>query len=91
MAGKTPLCLGVTIFNLVKVEDKSNGVVNHHWVNLFNDRIDSAGLIELNISGRAYTWGNSQDNLIYANIDRILASTNWESHFPLTTLKTLLG
>lgn len=64
-------------FNLVRsVSDKSNGIVNFKWMDLFNDWIERWGLIELNPTNRKFTWTNNQDRVILAKIDRILVSTN---------------
>ena len=43
-------------FNLVcNVKDKSNGVINHKWADLFMDWVNKFGLIELKPSSRAFT------------------------------------
>lgn len=43
-------------FNLVSsCKEKSNGLVNLKWVDLFKDWINKFGLIELKTSTRAYT------------------------------------
>jgi endonuclease/exonuclease/phosphatase family metal-dependent hydrolase len=77
-------------FNLVRnASEKSNGNVNRHWSFLFNDWINKHGLINFKICNKSFTWANNQDTLIMAAIDRILACTNWECHFPLTTVKAL--
>lgn len=77
-------------FNLVRSsEEKNTGVVNYHWVNLFNDWVNKYGLIELKNSGRKYTWANNQDNLVMANIDKVFMSTCWEAMFPSVQLKAL--
>ena len=36
-----------------------------------------------------YTWSNNQDNLVMAKIDRIFVSTEWDSGFPLASVKCL--
>lgn len=42
--------------NLVReCRDKSNGVINQHWANLFNVWINKFGLIEVKNSGRRFT------------------------------------
>ena len=47
-------------------------------------------LIELKPSNRLFTWSNNQsNNLILAALDKVFASTDWDSHFPLSTVKAL--
>ena len=41
------------------------------------------------LANRVFTWSNNQDNTIFAAIDRVFSSTNWDAHFPLTTLCAL--
>lgn len=45
------------------------------------------GLLELNVTNRAFTWSNKQDNPIMAKIDRMFVSTEWGRAFPLSTIK----
>lgn len=71
-------------FNLVRwVTDKSNGVVNKHWADAFNNWINMHGLIELKSSSRNFTWSNNQENAILANIDRVFMDTSWDVCFCL--------
>lgn len=84
-----PLLVGGD-FNLVRfISDKSNSTINHRWADGFNNWIDKWGLIELNASNKKFTWTNNQDPLIFAKIDRIFVSTEWESAFPLSSIKAL--
>ena len=77
-------------FNLIReASEKSSGAINQHWAYLFNDWIIKFGLIELKINGRKFTWGNNQDNLVMATIDRVFMSTDWASEFPGVHLKAL--
>jgi hypothetical protein len=39
------------------------------------------------MTGRQYTWAGSGDNPTYEKLDRVLASTEWEAHFPLTRVE----
>jgi hypothetical protein len=49
---------------------------------MFNDWINKFGLIEIKNSSRQFTWGNNQDNLVMALLDRVFVSTCWEKMFP---------
>jgi endonuclease/exonuclease/phosphatase family metal-dependent hydrolase len=41
------------------------------------------------MSGRKYTWANSREVSTYERLDRVLASTEWEERFPLSTVVAL--
>jgi endonuclease/exonuclease/phosphatase family metal-dependent hydrolase len=75
-------------FNIMRrPEDKSSGVFDHKWPSHFNAVIESLGLREIVMTGRQYTWVGSGDNPTYEKLDRVLASTEWEAHFPLTRVE----
>jgi mannosylglycoprotein endo-beta-mannosidase len=77
-------------FNLIKEKkEKSTGNINQHWANLFNDWINKFDLIELKSAGRLYTWGNNQDNMIMAALDRVFVTTCWEKMFPSVSVRNL--
>ena len=77
-------------FNLVRNEsEKSSGLVNHHTTFLFNDWINRWGLLEISISNRGFIWSNNQDNPIFAVLDRVFASVDWDSYFPMSSLTAL--
>jgi hypothetical protein len=70
-------------FNLIREScEKSTGNINQHWADLFNDWINKFALVEIKNSSRRFTWGNNQENLVMALLDRIFVSTCWESLFP---------
>ena len=77
-------------FNLVRsYSEKSSGVVNQHWVNLFNDWINRFGLIELKCAGRLFTWSNNQSSPVMATLDRVLVSTCWDAMYPASQVMAL--
>ena len=57
------------------------------WPKLFNDVIESLDLKEIVMSGHQYTWAVPGDNPIFEKLDRVLASTDWEDKFPLSTVE----
>jgi hypothetical protein len=67
----------------------TNSIIDHRWADGFNNWIDRWGLIELDASNRKFTWTNNQDPPIFLKIDRIFVSTEWESAFPLASVKAL--
>lgn len=79
-------------FNLVRSSaEKSNGIVDFRWVDIFNGWIDKWALIDLELGDRKFTWTNNQDKRIMARIDRVFISTEWKSSFPLTKIRSLDG
>ena len=46
-------------------------------------------LLKIDMSGRNYTWGNNQENMIMSKIDRIFCTTELEAIFPLCTSQAL--
>lgn len=56
---------------------------------LFNDFISANELIEIKRCGSRFTWTNKQERPIFSNIDRILATTEWENKFPLFSASSL--
>ena len=76
-------------FNLVcNQSEKSNGVINHHWSNLFNDWINTWGLVELKNSTRSFSWSNNQNQPIMAAIDKIFCSTEFSQNYLLSYVTT---
>lgn len=44
-------------------------------------------LFELLIRERKYTWSSIKESPSLAKLDRILVSTEWDTKFPLTTVR----
>jgi endonuclease/exonuclease/phosphatase (EEP) superfamily protein YafD len=77
-------------FNLVRSHlDKSNGNIDHRWADKFNAWVDIWALVEIGLTGRAFTWANNQENLIMSRIDRIFCTTEFEERFPLAHARAL--
>jgi hypothetical protein len=49
--------------------DKSNGITDHRWADKFNEWVETYSLLEVKLSNRKVTWGNTLENLIMSNID----------------------
>ena len=45
--------------------------------------------MEIQLSGRKYTWSNNQEDPTFALLDRVLVSPSWEENFPLVTVTAL--
>ena len=72
-----------------KSEEKNKPGGYDHWSFVFNAIIDQAGLRELPLNGRKFTWANNLEEPKYEKLDRILICPNWEDHYPLTKVYAL--
>jgi hypothetical protein len=70
-------------FNLIRHhEDRNKGQGVPRLMNLFNNFIGSFLFREIYVSGMKFTWSNKQQNPTLIKLDRILASTDWDSQYP---------
>ena len=77
-------------FNLLRFpHEKSKGRFDDHWPFLFNAVIDSLDLREVSMVGRQFTWANSLPEPTYEKLDRVLMDTDWESKFPMVSVRAL--
>ena len=71
-------------FNVIrKSTDKNKPGGYNHWSFVFNAIIEQAGLRELPLNGRKFTWANNQAEPTYEKLDRVLICLDWEDHYPL--------
>ncbi|KAK9005869.1 hypothetical protein V6N11_043289 [Hibiscus sabdariffa] len=72
--------------NVVSSQDEKLGGMpfNPNDANSYFDFIDSRGLIDMPISGGAFTWSNQRRNeeAILEKLDRVLCSPEWSILFP---------
>jgi hypothetical protein len=69
-------------FNILRNEsDKNKPGGTNRWSSLFNSIIDVHDLIELELSGRLYTWSNNRNPPTYEKLDRFLVSPEWDLHY----------
>ena len=45
--------------------------------------------MEISVSNRVFTWSNNQISPVFAVLDRVFISVNWDTHFPFSTLVAL--
>jgi exonuclease III len=69
--------------------DKNNDNIDYRWVDKFNTWVDMWALLEINLAGRAYTWGNNQENQVMCRLDRVFCTTHFDSAFPLANIRAL--
>ena len=86
---KCPMLIGGD-FNILRFSSEKNKTFhsNKHS-NLFNFIINSFELRDLAINGGRFTWSNNQEDPILEKLDRVLISEEWETYFPLTTLRKI--
>ena len=74
-------------FNLVaNSREKSNGIVDQKWVDLFKDWTNHHGLVDLRSSSRSFTWTNNQEQPIMAALDKFMCNTSFEQKYPLAVV-----
>ena len=69
--------------------EKNKPPGNDHWSFVSNAIIEQAGLRELPLGGRKYTWANNEIDPTYETLDIVLICPDWEEHYPLTTVQAL--
>jgi exonuclease III len=76
-----PLLIGGD-FNILRREsDKNKPGGTNKWSALFNSIIDVHDLIELDLSGRHFTWSNNRNPPTFEKLDRFLVSPDWDLHY----------
>jgi hypothetical protein len=77
-------------FNMLRFwHEKSKGRFDNPWPFLFNIVIDSFDLWEVTMVGRQFTWANSLPEPTFEKLDRVLMDANWESKFPMVSVRAL--
>ncbi|XP_037427211.1 uncharacterized protein LOC119292489 [Triticum dicoccoides] len=81
-------CLVGGDFNIIRNgKEKNKPMLNEQWSFMFNAIIEQAGLRELPLNGRRYTWANNQEDPTFEKLDRVLMCPAWEEKYPLTILQ----
>lgn len=76
-------------FNEVRVpEERLNSVFDQNASFVFNNFIRSAGLVEYNMGGSAYTY-MSNDGIKLSKLDRVLVSFSFMNQWPSAAFRTL--
>lgn len=77
-------------FNLVRwMIDRSGDFRSIPLMDLFNQFIQDAALIDIPLKNRQYTWSNKRPQPTFSKIDRVFVSTHWNITYPLITLEAL--
>jgi hypothetical protein len=77
-------------FNLVRSQrHKNKGPINFQMASAFNNFIYCWGLIDLKDPTRTFTWSNNQVDHALEVLDRAMIIVEWDSRYPLSSLKIL--
>lgn len=83
-------CLVGGDFNLIRnSSEKNKPNETDHWSFVFNVIIEHAGLRELPLNGRNFTWANNLVDPTIEKLDRVLICPDWEEHYPLSFRQAL--
>lgn len=75
-------------FNLVRwLIDHSGDYRGFQFMDLFNNFIRDAGLIEIQLQNCAFTWSNKRPNPSLSKLDRALISSDWSLQHSVITLE----
>lgn len=84
-----PWCLAGD-FNLVRwLIDRFRDLHNSPLMNLFNDFVNKAALVDLLIKNRAYAWYSKRLSLSFSRLDRVFTTPNWQLNDPIMNLEAL--
>jgi endonuclease/exonuclease/phosphatase family metal-dependent hydrolase len=68
---------------------KNNDNIDYRWVDKFNTWVEMWALLEINLAGRAYTWGNNHENQVMCRFDRVFCTTHFDVAFSLVNIRAL--
>nr|CAD1824961.1 unnamed protein product [Ananas comosus var. bracteatus] len=74
---------------LLSLNDKNGLPSNTADILAFREAVSDAGLIDLPIMNKSFTWSNGRRNPTLERLDRVLISQDWLLCFPRSTLKAL--
>lgn len=77
-------------FNLIRrPEDRNREGGDAAEMYLFNEAIDTLGLIELLMHGRHFTWTNKQLSPLLERLDWFFTSNAWTETYPNTIVRSM--
>ncbi|XP_078173997.1 uncharacterized protein LOC144567705 [Carex rostrata] len=70
-------------FNLLRwMTDRSTGATCFDLMDLFNQFIRTAGLVDVPLKNRAYTWSSKRPTPTFSKLDRVFTSPEWPLQYP---------
>lgn len=77
-------------FNLVRwMVDRTGNFQGFGLMDSFNDFITRAGLIDVQLKNRSYTWSSKRPMPSFSKLDRVLISPDWTTTYPVISLQAL--
>lgn len=77
-------------FNLVRwLTDISASLSNFRLMQLFNDFVAGAGLVDTPLRNRLFTWSSKRPQPIFSKLDRVFITIEWTEAYPVITLEAL--
>lgn len=77
-------------FNLVRwLVDRSGDYREFGLMDSFNELIRDAGLIDVQLKNRKYTWSSKRPEPTFSKLDRVLTTVEWTLSYPIITLEAL--
>lgn len=75
-------------FNLVRwLTDRSSSIRGFTLIELFNSFISDAGIVDVPLRNRAYTWSSHRPTPVFSRLDRVFLSHEWQNSYPIITLE----
>lgn len=77
-------------FNVIYMAvNKNNGRLHPGTMRRFRDLLDDLSLVEVDLSGRLFTWSNGRDRPTLVRLDWAFASLDWIEQYPSHHLRCL--
>lgn len=77
-------------FNMARwLIDRSGNQRSFRLMELYNDFIRVANLIDVPLQNRAYTWCSNRPQPVFSRIDRVFMTADWSGRFPVINLQAL--
>lgn len=80
--------------HVMSSNDKKRGEPYPAWlIDGFNEAVNDANLMDLELTGHQYTWEKGRDTMNWTKIrlDRALTNEDWLNNFPMEKLYNLEG
>ncbi|KAE8724220.1 hypothetical protein F3Y22_tig00010533pilonHSYRG00011 [Hibiscus syriacus] len=89
MSQNFPVCIGGDFNAYIDMEEKQGKSQNWNSINILRSFVQQANLIDLPLSGGAYTWCNNRESSTWVRLDRFLICARFFNSFPNVTQSLL--
>lgn len=77
-------------FNLLRwITERSTGATCFDLMDLFNQFIRVASLVDVPLKNRAYTWSSKRPRPTFSKLDRVLTPAEWPLQYPIMDLEAM--